>query len=86
MKNSDITRAHKHSIRNRSEVLNSVLCGCFYCCRVFHSSEITEWIEEPKSADQTVACPKCKIDSIIGSKSGYPITQEFLAAMKRHWF
>jgi hypothetical protein len=26
------------------------------------------------------------MDSVIGSKSGYPITREFLTAMRSHWF
>jgi hypothetical protein len=35
---------------------------------------------------QTALCPKCGIDAVIGSKSGYPMTQEFLQAMEKHWF
>jgi hypothetical protein len=35
---------------------------------------------------QTAICPRCGIDSVIGDESGYPVTREFLAAMKAHWF
>ncbi len=30
--------------------------------------------------------PRCGIDSVIGSRSGFPLTPEFLAGMKQHWF
>ena len=41
-----------------------------------------EWIDD----DNTALCPKCGIDSVIGTKSGYPITKEFLGQMQAHWF
>ena len=35
----------------------------------------------------TALCPECGIDSVIGDRSGFPITQPtFLADMHRHWF
>ena len=41
-----IREAHKHSIRNASEIGRSDSCGCFYCLATFAPSEIAEWIEE----------------------------------------
>jgi hypothetical protein len=78
----DHTRAHKHCIRHRAEVLASELCGCFYCLSVFPPDEIAHWIDD----GQTALCPHCTIDSVIGSASGYPLTVEFLTRMKQHWF
>jgi hypothetical protein len=86
MTTPDILRAHRHSSRHRDEVLCSERCGCFYCCAVFLPSEVTHWIDEWDKVGQTALCPHCSIDSVIGSASGYPITPEFLAAMKAHWF
>jgi acetone carboxylase gamma subunit len=34
----------------------------------------------------TALCPYCGIDSVIGDKSGFPITKEFLEKMYQHWF
>ena len=31
-------------------------------------------------------CPKCGIDSVIGSASGYPIEHSFLMKMREFWF
>jgi hypothetical protein len=61
-------------------------CGCFYCLRIFGPGEITEWIDEVDGIGTTAMCPHCGIDSVIGSRSGYPITREFLGAMQKHWF
>ena len=76
--------AHTHSIRHRQEIERSDLCGCFYCMEVFPPSEIDEWIDD--GAAQTAVCPRCGIDSLVGSASGYPITKDFLQRMHDHWF
>jgi NAD-dependent SIR2 family protein deacetylase len=74
--------AHKHSIKHRGELEKSSLCGCFHCLAIFPPSDIVEWIDE----GQTALCPKCPVDSVIGSASGYPVTTEFLKRMNDHWF
>ena len=68
---------------------SSAACGCFYCLRIFSPQDITQWWEESKNSDlesATAVCPHCGIDAVIGSASGYPITQAFLEKMKGHWF
>ncbi len=42
--------AHKHSINHREEILNSSLCGCFYCLKIFQPSKIVEWADSGKCA------------------------------------
>jgi hypothetical protein len=74
--------AHEHSSQHRREVLTSENCGCSYCEETFTPSEIGEWIDE----DQTAMCPRCGIDSVIGSASGISLTPEFLHEMHQHWF
>jgi hypothetical protein len=59
----------------------STLCGCFYCLATFSPREITDWIGE-----DTARCPKCGIDSVLGDRSGFPISAEFLTSMQAHWF
>ncbi|KAB0489149.1 cytoplasmic protein, partial [Pseudomonas vancouverensis] len=34
----------------------------------------------------TALCPKCGIDSVIGSASNAPVNPEFLLKMYEHWF
>ena len=84
----DYIEAHEHCIYHREEILSSKLCGCFYCLEIFPPSEISNWVDVPEDNNigQTALCPKCMIDSVIGDKSGYPITKEFLNKMKEYWF
>jgi hypothetical protein len=86
MPEPDYIAAHKHSFKSRKEIEQSVLCGCFKCLAIFSSSKIDDWWDEVDSIPQTPVCPKCGIDSVIGDKSGYPITKEFLKKMKKHFF
>jgi hypothetical protein len=78
----DLIAAHKWSVRNRSDLKQSDLCGCFYCLEVFPPNEIQDWADN----GDTAICPKCGIDSVIGSLAGYPIQREFLSKMHDHWF
>jgi hypothetical protein len=87
----DVIAAHKHCSRHREEILRSELCGCFYCLATFAPAEIEDWVAEPpeegiSAYGESALCPRCGIDSVIGSSSGYPITHEFLTRMKEHWF
>lgn len=91
---SDLEAAHEHSTGHRAELAASDLCGCFYCLATFPPFEVTEWIDwpadTPREAEnargRTALCPRCGIDSVIGSASGFPLTPEFLARMEAHWF
>jgi hypothetical protein len=80
--NAQLKMAHDRSANNRAEIEASGLCGCFYCLHVFPPSDIEEWTDR----GATPFCPKCGIDSVLGDKSGFPITPEFLGDMNRHWF
>jgi hypothetical protein len=82
----DVQRAHARSSRHRAEILESEICGCFYCCAVFPPERIEEWVDPAGSEGQTALCPDCGIDSVIGDASGFPITRAFLEKMNRHWF
>jgi hypothetical protein len=78
--------AHKHSIFNKEEILQSSLCGCFYCMQNFMPNEIEEWVDDdPKG--ETALCPKCNIDSVIGDSSSFPVNDEiFLKEMYSEYF
>jgi hypothetical protein len=86
---ADVRDAHEHSADHRAEIVGSAVCGCFYCCATFAPKAIKAWVDE--SAEEggqgrTALCPKCGIDSVIGDQSGFPISRDFLAKMRRHWF
>lgn len=79
----DVIDAHVHSSNHKEILLKDEKCGCFYCTEIFSPNEIDEWVMDPGG---TALCPYCGIDSVIGESSGYPITKEFLEAMKKYWF
>jgi hypothetical protein len=79
---SDLEAAHKHSFKSRKEAIASEICGCFYCLATFPPTEIELWTDD----EQTPMCPKCGIDSVIGSASGFRIDKEFLKSMNVRWF
>jgi hypothetical protein len=80
---AQIEAAHKHSIFHRKEIEASETFGCFHCRRSGAAAEIIGWTDD----GDTALCPKCGIDSVIGSASGFPVTNGlFLGAMKRRWF
>lgn len=83
MKTAELRAAHRHSSRHREALGASDRCGCFYCLSTYDSSEIVEWVDD----GDTAICPRCGIDSVIGSASGLPVgDREFLRAMKALWF
>jgi hypothetical protein len=92
MKKEDIIPAHRCSSNHRESILASDVCGCFYCLSIFSSSEIEDWVDtreeesDIKETGQTALCPRCGIDSVLGSASGYPINRKFLQKMNEYWF
>jgi len=74
--------AHKHSIFHKKEIMQSRLCGCFNCLRMFQPDEIFNWCDEDNPKGSTAMCPFCYIDYVIGSKSGFPVDDpDFLEEM-----
>ncbi|WED24387.1 hypothetical protein L3Q72_16040 [Vibrio sp. JC009] len=64
----------KHTKRNFREIVSSTSCGCISCARIFEPCKIVEW----DSHSTTAVCPYCEAKQVIGSASGFPITEEFL--------
>ena len=79
-----LNRAQKHSMGHRAEVNASKYCGCFHCAEIFRPAEITGWFGDNKNC--MAICPYCDIEAVIGDASGYPITPDFLHAMKERWY
>ncbi|WP_225315126.1 hypothetical protein [Neisseria zalophi] len=79
--------AHRFAYHNGKMLKQTQICGCFYCQKIFSSSElqVEDFIPE-QDGEETVWCPYCGIDSVIGEQSGYALTPEFLARMNQYWF
>ena len=84
--------AHKHTIYHRSEIESSSVCCCYYCGHQFDPRDpelelaYTD-INNRKGLDETLLCPLCGIDCVLGDASGYPVAEpEFIQAMTTYWF
>ncbi len=81
------TMAHKHSFKNRNELLRSTACGCFNCLKIFPPYKIKHWTDfNDHEIGETGLCYYCGIDSILGDKSGYDISDSFLRLMNQIYF
>lgn len=49
------------SFKARPSLLDSVLCGCYYCCKIYSPLKIRNW----EDYQQTAVCPKCGIDAVV---------------------
>lgn len=59
----------------------------FSCLETFSPDEIFYWVDEENPKGSTAMCPYCNIDSVIGSKSGFPIDDPvFLGEMQGYFF
>lgn len=75
--------AHAHCKHNRRELENSTLASCFYCLEVFDAHEVEKWVD----TGTTACCPKCGVDSVIGSDSGLDVDNLlWLSLMHKRWF
>lgn len=79
-----LLKAFNSSRNNREEIMAGEMCGCFSCKTIFHTYEMNYWILG--EVGDTAICPYCYIEAIIGEKSGYPITDEFLTEMNEYWY
>lgn len=78
-----LNRAAEHSSGHREELEASPFCACYYCCETYPPALITEWWD----GGETPVCPRCGIDSVIGSNAGFPIDDiRFLFEMYDYWF
>jgi hypothetical protein len=90
----DLVAAHSHSLSNQAEIEASKNCGCFFCMEIFPAEEISAWttLQVPTAEELeaggalTAICPHCGSESVIGDKSGYPITAQFLNLMHQAWY
>jgi hypothetical protein len=85
MEKIELKLAQRHSVNHRRHIAASERCGCFSCMAIFLPADITNWVVE-QGGGETACCPRCDVASVIGSASGFPITKEFLDAMRSYWF
>lgn len=82
-------QAHSHTMFNETEAKLSTTCTCFYCGYQFDPKTAKEddYWEEEEGKDNTLACPMCGIDCVIGDTTGMPVTDaELVRTCTEAWF
>ena len=83
---SYLEAAHEHCFANETEVRASEVACCIACARSFPANLVTEATGQAGDSDRTVYCPVCTFDTVIGDRSGLPVTDPaFIAAMNRRY-
>lgn len=72
---------HNDSIQNRTKLINTGKCLCFYCGKRYDVSKVKDWIHDDK--EDTALCPHCGIDSVIPDNN---ITDEIVNELYEYYF
>lgn len=84
---SELKKAHGYSFKNKEIIKASYICGCFHCLSIFKSKDVSPDCFIPESDGmETVLCPECGIDSVIGDSIGIRINLSLLNAMEAYYF
>lgn len=98
-----LVAAHKHTAFNEDELRRSERCVCMYCGYAFPATELDQpglapgadeqywpdgnWVYDADPGHRSGTCPKCRIDSLIGDVSGFPVTERtFQSAFGKRWW
>lgn len=67
-------------IAEKQELIDDIeKYGCINCLRIFNGKEIKD------SNNKAIICPYCGTEHLLRESPGYPITGDFLSAMKEYW-
>lgn len=70
------------AMKNRQSVLLGTNAGCFHCLKIFDVKQITEFTDN----NQTILCPHCKTDSVIGDACGFTLNADILQKANQFWY
>lgn len=77
-----LENAPAFAMKNRVELGESEIGGCYHCMQVFSVHDIVDWTDN----DQTAICPLCEVDAVIPQSVGIDIDEENLKAIHDRWF
>ncbi len=77
----EIHEAALCAFKNRKHIESCELAGCYHCLATFSIDEINSYTDK----GQTVLCPKCDVDAVLGSKDT-EMTQVNLSRINKNWF
>ena len=60
---ASIRQVYGYSRLNRHLMTPGAFCRCFHCLHAFHSEQITQWVDEGRTA----ICPICGVDAVLSA-------------------
>ena len=73
--------AERHTWHNRDEIIRSRWAACYFCHSAYRSYRAWECTD----GGNTIICPVCGVDSVLGDAYGLPIYEkDFMNHM--HWY
>lgn len=70
------------AMKNKNIIQQSKKAGCFHCFKIFETNEINAYTDN----GQTVLCPKCGIDSVVGDMCGFELNEQILELAHKFWY
>lgn len=81
-KDDKLKDAHLHTSQNRSEIECSKVCYCISCQTIFKPEEVTDYAD----GGETVICPFCDCDAVLGNGCGFKLTDDLLESLHNKYF
>lgn len=64
--------------RNSQHIKRGMVCGCYYCMKVYDGGEVVTFIDDGKTA----VCPYCGVDAVLPNQGDVSA----LRAVSEYWF
>lgn len=85
LSDEELHEIYSHCTANREEVEASSRCACLYCQEVYRATEVKDYIVEPSlDFKETVLCPRCGANAVIGDAAGVPFYKELLDRLHQY--
>lgn len=69
-------------MKNKNSLAFCKKVGCFHCIKIYDKSEINEYTDN----NETVICPYCHVDSVVGDSCGFELNMQILERANKFWF
>lgn len=79
---SFLARFPVFALKNKSLIDLSNHVGCFHCMKMLKKEEIKNYTDN----GQTVICPLCAVDSVVGDACGIEINEQNLVQANNFWY
>lgn len=70
------------AMKNKKLIQQSNNAGCFKCLKIFPTNEVKDYTDN----GETVLCPYCGIDSVVGDMCGFNLSVDALKSANAFWY